>query len=915
MTSLPEPTPASGKPAEQAPVPPPKPTSWLQYLYFLRFSVAAWCLLPLLCGLDLWHVTSNLTRAIMTLDSSWQVFNATFFIVAMGMVVLITARNTARNGERRFESACPRWAYDALTDHGSRGLGWTLVVAHVPTIVTLIYLGHTALSEGESYHVWPLGTHWWNICFLDLLGIMAALAFWYVVSLFYYWTYRSGPANREAAALIFPERWFGETRRAVPPPRLTHWIEVLTEKLLSVTAYEGYADSPDGPLWELHFLSTIALVGIFVVYLLLYPVTAPALLRFTDKWWIAVAFLVTLVFEYSIWNAGALAEDGSDSKWAAGVKLWFQWSPVAVLAGYLAIVIWDLVHGTVRFEMGFPTLASLLVLANFFVWLFAGAAFFFDRFRIPVITAVLMFVFLPKWIAPYAAEFCDWIHFPWGAEHLDLEHYYTVATRPQLVLPLPTPGDLMEKRVQNAEEPYIIVTASGGGIRAAEWTAQLMAHMEKRFAYDRQLRSKGYTFHDHLLLASGVSGGSVGLMPYLLEYTADPAQWFPNRDGLQLRMTSAPACSDLEAVAWGLNYYDLYRLLLTVRLPVPSGLSAGGNDPDRTWALTTAMNRNLTDVRHCVSKEERAKLEGLPAIKDGAEMTLGDAAEQAGAGKFPAFTFNTTAAETGGRFLLSDYWVPAPAPDVIPADSFLQVYQQANAQGQYPDLPLATAARLSATFPIVSSATRIPAEFAKHAYHFVDGGYYDNDGTASAIEFIKSGLDSSTLGRGKDGRLKIVLFEIRDDDGSTVRDENSFTSQNQNTDDKRSWTQINQLTAPLSGMWAAGHESISMRNRRELCILEQAYQDRLDIHHVVFTIKNDPDQLSPLSWNLTIAQRDMITDRVRGTKGDRETNQWIDGAIHWIADHGVVEAGTGDSGEVCQALVEPGTSTTTVATH
>ena len=156
MTSLPEPIPASGKPAAQAPVPPPKPTSWLQYLYFLRFSVAAWCLLPLLCGLDLWHVTSNLTRAIMTLDSSWQVFNATFFIVAMGMVVLITARNTARNGERRFESACPRWAYDALTDHGSKALGWTLVVAHVPTIVTLIYLGHTALSEGESYQVWPL---------------------------------------------------------------------------------------------------------------------------------------------------------------------------------------------------------------------------------------------------------------------------------------------------------------------------------------------------------------------------------------------------------------------------------------------------------------------------------------------------------------------------------------------------------------------------------------------------------------------------------------------------------------------------------------------------------------------------------------------------------------------------------------
>jgi hypothetical protein len=227
------------QPAVAAAVAPPQPTSWWQYLYFLRFSLAGWCLLPVLCGLDLWHVTSNLTRAILTLDSSWQVFNATFFIVAMGMVVLITARNTARNGERRFESACPRWAYHALTDDRPKALWWTLVVAHVPTIVTLIYLGHTALSEGESYQVWLLGTHWWNICFLYLFGVTAALAFWYVVSLFYYWTYRSVPANREAAALIFPERWFGGTQRAVPPPRLTHWIEVLTEKLLSVDRLRG----------------------------------------------------------------------------------------------------------------------------------------------------------------------------------------------------------------------------------------------------------------------------------------------------------------------------------------------------------------------------------------------------------------------------------------------------------------------------------------------------------------------------------------------------------------------------------------------------------------------------------------------------------------------------------------------------
>jgi len=82
----------------------------------------------------------------------------------------------------------------------------------------------------------------------------AALAFWYVVSLYLLLDLPiRRPANREAAALIFPERWFGENAACGSATALTHWIEVLTEKLLSVTAYEGYADSPDGPLWGAAF--------------------------------------------------------------------------------------------------------------------------------------------------------------------------------------------------------------------------------------------------------------------------------------------------------------------------------------------------------------------------------------------------------------------------------------------------------------------------------------------------------------------------------------------------------------------------------------------------------------------------------------------------------------------------------------
>jgi len=73
----------------------------------------------------------------------------------------------------------------------------------------------------------------------------------------------------------------------------------------------------------------------------------------------------------------------------------------------------DLVHGTVRFEMGFPTLLRAGA-GEFLRMAVCGRGVFFDRFRIPVITAVLMFVFLPKWIAPYAGRVLRLDPFPVG---------------------------------------------------------------------------------------------------------------------------------------------------------------------------------------------------------------------------------------------------------------------------------------------------------------------------------------------------------------------------------------------------------------------------------------------------------------------------------------------------------------------
>jgi hypothetical protein len=337
-----------------------------------------------------------------------------------------------------------------------------------------------------------------------------------------------------------------------------------------------------------------------------------------------------------------------------------------------------------------------------------------------------------------------------------------------------------------------------------------------------------------------------------------------------------------------LEYYDLQRLALTFRFPILQSAQDAPDDPstivapDRTWALSRAFRRNLSDNGPGCSAPPETMEE-----RDREELTLSKAAENLNNHTMPAFTLNTTVAESGGRFLLSNYMVPSaaippsqakPNTEFLPAESFLQAYANEScancANGPdgekfYVDLPLSTAARMSATFPVVSSATRIPPKYAKAASHFLDGGYFDNDGTGSVIEFLYSVMDQRKADPTAKP-LRVLLVEIRDG-GDLDPNFNPDDLQDQIGRGKPNapWWTLNQLLGPLDGLWNAGHESVTLRNRRELCVLETAYQGKLFIHHVVFAIPEQPygkDKLrpSPLSWKLTAGELSYISAVANG---------------------------------------------------
>jgi hypothetical protein len=451
---------------------------------------------------------------------------------------------------------------------------------------------------------------------------------------------------------------------------------------------------------------------------------------------------------------------------------------------------------------------------------------------------------------------------------------------------------------------FALVTASGGGIHAAAWTSVVLTELEKQFAKDQP----GFTFHDHLLLLSTVSGGSVGAMPFLREYYAskpfdnlsvpvcdsntDPKYCAVDPTWIG-QVRRAAFCSSLGGVGWGIEYGDLLRLLAP-ELPFVDHIT------DRSQAaLEETLQRNLTakscnpaygDDRFGVSDD------GLQ------QLTLGQMMEDLGGSnqrgiRIPAFSFNSTVAETGGRFLFSNYENGSfgySAYGVPPAQSWLSDY--ADGQHLNLDLNLVTAARLSATFPYVSSAARVGGDAKiSPVQHFIDGGYFDNDGTSTAIEFLEQIFPPPiSASERKDGPAKpastaisILFIEIRDGSDLTPTTSDEQLVWGGCSDKERTWTPGSQLTAPLKGFWNAGHSSITRRNRRELEVLMDDLQNRevAKFRHLVFDYqlavqtkategtKKDSGNCShpnealadhqaaqPLSWHLTANQEDNIRD-------------------------------------------------------
>lgn len=538
----------------------------------------------------------------------------------------------------------------------------------------------------------------------------------------------------------------------------------------------------------------------------------------------AIGAVLSLMFLYAVdWSRRNTQIDAANELLVSVVSL----LPEPARAGYL--------DGT-TLTNGHTVLGSYLLVATilYFIGLFLyrpkRSKTGIKRMQLPVISYVLGLLQIFSLILGMLTFLLDYYRVPVLLSLLafsalsyflwKVDHYYDLTNSNDKA---PEPANLvkaLQQRLQHQgdEKTLVVVCASGGGIQAAGWTTQVLIGLQEAL---------GPEFTKSIGLISAVSGGSVGTLHFLDYFDQSGAP--PDEQDALNAIFEASTADSLGSTGWGLIYPDLWRLL---------GVPFLTTQPrDRGAAI------NLDWKNHMQHPD--ASLRGWVRPIE--------------AGILPVPVFNATIVEDGGHYLLS------------PMSFGINRNQGVEFNRLYPDCDVdaSTAALLSATFPYVtpvSRNSRHPTD--KPIFHVADGGYFDNFGIVTAVDY----LDRLILPNIKSIK-KVLLVEIR-----AFPDEEPMTSA---PDKPAGWLMA--LFGPIFTIVGARNATQDQRNSSAVSELIEEWhgkgieiQDfkisfpkkieffRLPTKTGIATIDKLTKKLEskkydpPLSWTLTKTQRNAI---------------------------------------------------------
>jgi hypothetical protein len=424
--------------------------------------------------------------------------------------------------------------------------------------------------------------------------------------------------------------------------------------------------------------------------------------------------------------------------------------------------------------------------------------------------------------------------------------------------------------------PLVFIAAEGGGIRAAFWTARVLdciyATVPANCGGDHGSSPNPYAANaPPPFVESGVSGGSLGLVEYLAhdlgEVDDNDPDWVVKRAGNdQLAATAA----------WTL-FVDIPNALLRI-------------DPshDRAAVLETAWERQWDGK----SKTPNPMRRGFLAALNNDD-------------RLPILLLNGTSVQDGCRVntsvITGDIDSVGSGNEELLRDCLtLQAYEQENANANKPradwtfgatqdlgellcsnqDVRLSTAALLSARFPFVTPAGRVPhCKNPKLATFVVDGGYFDTSASSPIVElWTKLERLVSNYNRKRTGYCVVPLM---------LQIDNHYTEPRGIEKTNRS----PELLVPLEAVKAArdARENGARQTAalafdgafgpwKRITIATAAGPQEVDRYAHIYP-RAHPGTAAPLGWALSEAAMDDLTDQLHGDANQQELAKvasWFD---------------------------------------
>jgi len=393
----------------------------------------------------------------------------------------------------------------------------------------------------------------------------------------------------------------------------------------------------------------------------------------------------------------------------------------------------------------------------------------------------------------------------------------------------------------NGKRPVVLVCTSGGGIRAAVWTAGVLGSLDGKPGFRQATR-----------MITGASGGMVGAATWMAWLASDTER--PPTDVKAL--TGAVAMDSLTATARRLFFHD-----------IPMSFWPGTNRTDRGRALERAWRHNVAAALHCHMDVP------LTTLRDGEDQ-----------GRWPSLVFTPMLVEDGRRLILSNLrldsvlvnqadWLDADGADTS-VSSVTAYHAAALFPDDWPTFPLSTAARLSASFPYVSGAVVLPTTPRRRV---VDAGYYDNYGMDLTCGWLREAVTRQRAWLAAHVS-EVLVVQIRDNVSHLSINPESETERQRtasNDDGSAIGRGLEGISSPPEGLLAA-RDSVSLfRSDTQLEAVTRLYADVAPIRTTVFEFKGE----ASLSWYLTADEKHEIHHQLT-TKKVRDKMDDIGG---WLA--------------------------------